>query len=381
MRDGFQSEAGLLSEIDSLRRRVLELERSEKKQALALEALKANETLYRALYNSTHDAVIVLDLDFRVLLINDIGARRFGRRPEEMLGLDLLSITEPEAVALRRVKYLESAWTKKAVRFTDQRAGLHFDNIVYPLLNDAGETASIAIFARDITERVKAEKLRDDVERIMRHDLKAPLVSIVNVSRLLAMEEQLSPSGRKILAAMDDACQTMRGVIDNSLDLHKMETGKYVARPSRVDALALIRGVGGALFRGEDDDDPELQIYVRGARAGARDVFYVSVEERLCRTMLFNLLANALEASPANGQVKVNLDDDERGRVLSIHNQGAVPEEIREVFFEKYATAGKPFGTGLGTYSSRLIAKTMGGEISFVTSEKHGTTVCVRLPC
>jgi len=53
---------------------------------------------------------------------------------------------------------------------------------------------------------------------------------------------------------------------------------------------------------------------------------------------------------------------------------------VREHFFDKYATAGKSGGTGLGTYSARLMAYTMGGDISFETSAEHGTTLTVRFP-
>jgi len=65
---------------------------------------------------------------------------------------------------------------------------------------------------------------------------------------------------------------------------------------------------------------------------------------------------------------------------VSIHNQGVVPEQVREDFFEKYATFGKRHGTGLGTYSARLIARTLGGDVTMDTSEAGGTTLTVTLP-
>jgi signal transduction histidine kinase len=65
---------------------------------------------------------------------------------------------------------------------------------------------------------------------------------------------------------------------------------------------------------------------------------------------------------------------------VDIHNFGVVPEEIRANFFSKYVTFGKKGGTGLGTFSAKLITDTLGGEISFTTSEEMGTTVTVVLP-
>ena len=57
-----------------------------------------------------------------------------------------------------------------------------------------------------------------------------------------------------------------------------------------------------------------------------------------------------------------------------------VPAQVREIFFDKYATYGKIQGTGLGTYSARLIARTQGGDVAMDTSEDAGTTVTVTLP-
>ena len=65
---------------------------------------------------------------------------------------------------------------------------------------------------------------------------------------------------------------------------------------------------------------------------------------------------------------------------IGVHNMGVVPEEIRERFFDKYVTSGKEGGTGIGTYSARLMAETQRGTIAFTSSEEAGTAVSVTLP-
>lgn len=72
--------------------------------------------------------------------------------------------------------------------------------------------------------------------------------------------------------------------------------------------------------------------------------------------------------------------EDGEGPPVSIHNHGIVPEGIRDTFFDKYATAGKSGGTGLGTYSARLIAETMGGNITLDTSDDTRTTIRIVFP-
>ena len=96
--------------------------------------------------------------------------------------------------------------------------------------------------------------------------------------------------------------------------------------------------------------------------------------------MLSNLFKNALEASPRNEKIQISLSK-ENECLISIHNQGAVPEDIRDNFFEKYTTSGKHGGTGLGTYSAKLIAETLGGSIiTMASSEKLGTMITLSFP-
>jgi len=103
-------------------------------------------------------------------------------------------------------------------------------------------------------------------------------------------------------------------------------------------------------------------------------------EESLIQDMFTNILKNALEASPDQKTVTITCIFTEKDLHILVHNHGIVPESIRHNFFEKYITFGKSCGTGLGTYSAKLIAEAHGGQISFSTSEKDGTTVIISLP-
>jgi two-component system sensor histidine kinase/response regulator len=119
-----------------------------------------------------------------------------------------------------------------------------------------------------------------------------------------------------------------------------------------------------------------VDILIDGAPVGESDQFILQGEKLLLYSMLANLFKNSVEASPKNERITIEMKHAENCSV-SIHNKGAVPEEIRDTFFDKYATAGKSGGTGLGTYSARLNAETLGGKISLDTSEENGTTITI----
>ena len=104
-------------------------------------------------------------------------------------------------------------------------------------------------------------------------------------------------------------------------------------------------------------------------------------DELLCYSMFNNLLRNAMEAAHGKTAIAIDLAPVEDRVAISITNDGVVPVEIRSTFFDKFSTSGKQGGTGLGTFSAQLIAKTQNGDISMATSdEAQTTTIIVNLP-
>lgn len=231
----------------------------------------------------------------------------------------------------------------------------------------------------DITDRKKAERLREDVERMTRHDLKSPLTAVLTLPQLLRRDGNLTERQADMLSLMQHAGYRMLNMINQSLDLYRMERGVYELTPQKVDLLPILDNIAGELHGVIEASDLTLSVLVRGAPRGPHDVFAVRGEEMLLYTMLSNLVKNALEASPSGERVTVSLTE---GKALgvAVQNAGAVPPQVRENFFEKYVTAGKKDGTGLGTYGARLIAETHGAKIAMATSEAAGTTVTVTFP-
>ncbi len=227
---------------------------------------------------------------------------------------------------------------------------------------------------------VAAAKLKEDVDQIMRHDLKVPLNGIIGLPQLLLMEDKaIDAECRETLRMIERSGYKMLRMINNSLDLYKMEMGSYPFKSEPVDLARLIRKIWSesrilTMVKGY-----VLKLIINGREDGGEDPFIVPGEELLCFSLMSNLIQNALEATKKGGVVTIHLDADEKNTVR-IHNQGVVPAEIRDTFFEKYVTAGKSGGTGLGTYSARLMARTMRGDLFFQTDETTGTTLTVILP-
>lgn len=220
-------------------------------------------------------------------------------------------------------------------------------------------------------------RLREEVDRMSRHDIKTPLNTVIAVPRLLREERRLDAEDDELLSMVERAGYRILNMVNLSLDLFKMEQGTYRFRPQTVDLVRLLDAVLSDVQRHAASKNVALRV-VRDLAAGASGPVNALAEELLCYSILANLLKNAVEASPDGKTVTVSLAAGDDVRV-GIHNRGVVPPEIRERFFEKYATARKSEGTGLGTYSAWLMARVQEGDLAMETSEEHGTTLTLRL--
>ncbi|MFH1034448.1 MAG: PAS domain S-box protein [Pseudomonadota bacterium] len=124
---------------------------------LARQFLNASEEALRGLLNATTQSAMLLDLDFRVLAINEVGARRFGVKPEQLLGQDLSQHFTPELYQSRRARLDSVINSGRAVRFVDQRGPYTLENNLYPLFDDQGRVWRVAVFSHDISEQKRAE--------------------------------------------------------------------------------------------------------------------------------------------------------------------------------------------------------------------------------
>ena len=227
-------------------------------------------------------------------------------------------------------------------------------------------------------ELLAASQLREEVERITRHDLKNPLTTVLSVPQLLLMAENLEDNQREMLRRVEESGLSMLSMINFSLDLFKMEQGVYRPDFAVVDLVSLLRRVFRELEGLAGTLGAELILTLNGDEPGEGAVFEVRGEDLLCYSLFGNLVRNAVEASSGADRVVVDLMRGDPSRVV-ISNPVPVPEDVRRRFFEKYATSGKSRGTGLGTYSARLSARTLGGDVDLADGADAGTVVTVSL--
>lgn len=223
-------------------------------------------------------------------------------------------------------------------------------------------------------------RLREDVERMTKHDLKTPLTPIIHFPNLIIEQcPDLPDPITGMLSAISNAGGTMLNMINNTLDLFKLEQRTYVLQPEPCNIFTILNAAMDHLQPLAKPHGVDFAVQMNGRPLEAADVMTVLAENLLCYSMLSNLLKNAVEASPRGSKVTVRIHQEDGMACMRIENQGETPKEMRNRFFEKYATARKA-GTGLGTYSARLIAEVHGGSITLDAARPGCTSILVRLP-
>ncbi len=229
-------------------------------------------------------------------------------------------------------------------------------------------------------ERAYHKRLRDDVERITRHDLKTPLNALMGYPQLMLMDDNLTAEQQDYLTRMLRAGNEMLNLINNSLDLFKIETGRYHYVPEQIDLVALITNVIEDLQLLSSQHGVHIQLWVENKPVTCDTSFMVLAEKNLSYSLFANLIRNAMEACQTQTCcIKLQMYYENNDSVIAITNPGTVPEQIRDSFFEKYVTAGKTQGTGLGAYSAKLMATVQKGSIAMTTNAQE-TCITVRLP-
>lgn len=233
---------------------------------------------------------------------------------------------------------------------------------------------SAALNAEERTRTLEENaRLREDVDRMSRHDLKTPLNSILGITRLLREDTHLGAEQRELVGVLQRAGLRMLEMVNLSLGLFKMETGSYEFQPQAVDLREVVGRVLVDLHSLAESSG--VTVYLEGSD---RAPVYVRGEELLCYSIVANLVKNAVEASRPGDHVSLSVRAGDPV-TLSVNNPGEVPPELTGRFFEKYVTAGKSGGTGLGTYSARLMARAQQGDLHLRTGPMRGTTVTLSL--
>jgi len=255
--------------------------------------------------------------------------------------------------------------------------GRHLQVLAHPLPEDGAVVTLL-----DVTTLRQMEKIRRDFVANASHELKTPLTVILGFAETLLEGDPPEPLRLQFLAAIRDHTLRLQELVDDLLDLSRLESGKWSAREDRVQIAPLVWRVWKDL-RGDLRQDSGPVFAVEGDAVALADA-------QALHQVLRNLIENALRFTAPSGSIRVRIGDRGKGVTewvtVSVQDSGSgIPSSALPRIFERFYRVdpgrerGKG-GTGLGLAIVRHLVQGMGGDVSAESQLGVGTTIRFTLP-
>ncbi len=225
----------------------------------------------------------------------------------------------------------------------------------------------------------RAMRVKSDFLATMSHELRTPLNAVIGLSDLLlgSPSERLSPRAREALETMRASGSHLLALLDDILDLAKIDAGKMSYHLERFDPAPLVRACVATALPLLGDKPVEVTCEVVDAPP-------VNADPQRVRQVLLNLLSNAVKFTD-RGSVRVRVERDAEGLVVRITDTGTGishkdQSQLFEDFHQVRSGDARPYGgTGLGLALSRRMARAMGGDVTVESEPRRGSTFSLHL--
>jgi len=378
------------------------------------------ERRFRELLEAAPDAIMQVDAEGRIILLNRVAEDMFGYSRDELLGQPVEALIPHELHARHaehRAHYRQNPMTRtmgsglalEAIR----KDGSRFPVEISLSPSESVEGFRVTAIIRDTTERRTAEerlhkvqeeytqrlaetnaelamtnreleranRLKSEFLASMSHELRTPLHTIIGFSELLGekLEGPLNEKQMRFVQHIHKDSLHLLELINDVLDISKIEADRLELRPEAFDFAALVAESVASVRSLAEAKSHILET--------ASDVPTAVEADRLrIKQILVNLLSNAIKFTPEGGRIRLEARVQESFVVVSVCDTGVgIPPEEHESIFEKFhqvgaTTKGVREGTGLGLAITKRLVEQHGGGIWVQSEPEQGSTFSFKLP-
>jgi len=329
---------------------------------IQLDKILLEKTKTETIVFSIADGIILTDQQGKILLVNPEAEKIFhlpqDKWEEKMvwdylppvLGEEILDlICHPEKSFLKEVAI---PLTEEQKKYYEVRGTL--------IHTPKGEEFGLLTVFHNITLEKEIDQLKEDFVNSITHDLRNPLTSIRTLIKFLSegTSGPLSEKQKKMLKTMEVASYQLLTLINNFLDVAKMEAGRMPLELVRVNLSDIVEKVLTI-------QEPLLKRKNLLVEFSASQELELNADPQLLERLLANLLGNALKFTPENGKIKITIEDLPKQVKVEIADTGpGIPEEYLEKIFDKFQQLQRTRGgTGLGLTICRYIVEAHCGKI------------------
>ncbi|SDC29617.1 MULTISPECIES: sensor histidine kinase [unclassified Candidatus Frackibacter] len=338
--------------------------------------LMAEKNKSEAIVKSINSPIIVTDKEHKIVLLNPIAEKLFGIREEEVVGRHFLEVIKEEEIFAKIEEVAENGFIRdtnqkeKVLKFSYQNKEHYYRLMVTPVLDKEEEVSRVITFLDDITHLKEVDDLKSDFVSTVSHEFRTPLTSM-NMGLSLLLEEtpgEVNDDQKELLAAAHEDCKRLIDLVDDLLDLSKIESGKIQINLDSINLGDLVN----ASVRPLEEQAKEQGVDILTKLP--QELPLVKADSNKITWVLSNLVGNALRYTKGNGKIEVSAAKKGNRVYVSVEDTGiGIPEEYQDKIFEKFVrvkgeNAIDVSGTGLGLAIVKEIVEAHGGKI-WVDSE------------
>jgi len=340
----------------------------------------------QATVDSFPDPVIVIDTEGRVEIANPAAGRLLGVQTRRSGAADPAhwqpppSLQKPLADALQGQHDYSPDGFEQAIHFNSQGRELTLLPRILNIRNSDGDTLGAAVVLQDVTRLRLLDEAKSNLVATASHELKTPLTSLRLAVHLL-LEETIGPLNPKQLELLIDArdnCERLLAVVNNLLDLARLEQRdqQVILQPERPESL--LRTAADTIRSRADDQGVELVVDVPPGLPA------IAVDAARLGSALQNLLDNALTYTSRGGRITLKGEEEEQFVILSIADTGVgIPAEHLPHLFDRFfrvpgQSRGQGTGLGLSIVQETVVAQ--GGTITCESAPGQGTVFRLTFP-
>ncbi|OOZ40561.1 hypothetical protein BOW53_07210 [Solemya pervernicosa gill symbiont] len=365
--------------LNSLQRRRVDIQQLVEQRTAELNASRETN---RAVLETVVDGIITIDTKGAVQTFNPAAEKIFGYPAEEVIGNNI-NMLMPEPFHSAHDGYLENYLTsgeKKIIGIGREVTGQRKDGSAFPMELAVSEMVvheqrMFTGIVRDITERKMLEQVKSEFVSTVSHELRTPLTSIRGALDLVLgkVADQLPAKARKMLEMANRNSERLTLLINDILDLEKIESGRLVFEFKAQDLIPLAQQAIEDNHGYANKHDVSLILTTSLTEAA------IYGDEHRLLQVFANLISNAVKYSHPGGEVELVIEAGDSGYRIAVCDHGSgIPEAFRSTIFQRFAQADssdtrEKGGTGLGLSITKAIIERHGGSIDYESELGKGT--------
>lgn len=334
-----------------------------------LKKLRAKQEELTIITNNMNEGLVLLNGQQNVLFINESAAKIFGFSAKEVIGRNILTVDRAQEVQDLLQKVSQAG----------KGEGLYEkDGHFYQLSGSSVNGSGSVILIYDVTEKMTAEKLRREFSANVSHELKTPLQSILGYAEIMKNGLVKDEDKQRFLERIHAEAGNMIELIQNIMELSRLDENKTLDEFEDVDLLKLAQSV--TLRLKHKAQTKGVTLNVSGSSACVCGV------QSILSEVLYNLVDNSIKYNKDNGKVDVKVQDGSEEVTVSVSDTGiGIGAADRERVFERFYRADKSHskeigGTGLGLSIVKHGVLFHKGRVELESEPGVGTTITFVLP-